>query len=191
MENRVVRRRFDMPNDALIVFTAKTIEMIHDHGGTKSWALSPASMRDVQYVICTRNSDRAYDEECGPRREAHGEAFLVGKVSGLKQVDFRNNRKRYLVQISEYARVSVRDFWTHDRNPTRYTNTTTLRERGIDVDKLDWLPMPDADGVIGVMRNVGEKAASPRKGLTIAEAKRELSIKFGVPEEAIQIVING
>ncbi len=180
-----------MANDALIVFTAKTVEMVHENGGTSSWALSPASMRDVRYVVCTRNSDRAYDEECGPRSEAHGEAFLVGKVSGLKQVDVRNNRKRYLVQMSEYARVSVSDFWTHDRNPTRYIDTGTLRERGIDVNKLEWLPMPGTDGVIGTVRHPENRAASANEGLTIAEAKRGLSLKFGVPEEAIQIVING
>ena len=149
-------------------------------------------MRDVRYVVCTRNSDREFDEECGPRPEAHGAAFLVGKVSGLKQVKFVNNRKRYLVQMSEYARVAVPDFWAHDRNPTRYTNTESLRERGIDVDKLEWLPMPDIDGVIGVLPIPEDtEARSIDEGLTIAQAKRGLSLKFGVAEEAIQIVING
>ncbi len=180
-----------MPKNALIVFTAKTIEQIHENGGTKSWALSPTSMRDVRYVVCTRNSDRAYDGECGPRTEAHGEAFLIGKVSGLLFEKLENNRKRYLVQMSEYARVSVPDFWTHDRNPTRYTDTDTLKDRGIDVDKLDWLPMPDTDGVIAVMSHAELTAAKVNEGLSIAQAKHGLSLKFGVPEEAIQIVING
>lgn len=181
-----------MSKNALIVFTAKTAAMIQENGGTSSWVLSPASMRDVRYVVCTRNSDREFDEECGPRTEAHGEAFLVGKVSGLKQVKFHNNRKRYLVQMSEYAHVSVPDFWTHDRNPTRYTDTDTLRARGIDVDKLKWRPMPDIDGVIGVLPNPEDaQATSIDGGLTIAEAKRGLSLKFGVAEESIQIVING
>lgn len=180
-----------MPNNALIVFTAKTVAMIHEQGGTASWVLSPASMRDVRYVVCTRNTDREFDEECGHRTEAHGSAFLVGKVSGMKVVKEINNRKRYLVQISEYARVSVPDFWTHDRNPTRYTDTDSLRERGIDVDRLDWLPMPSTDGVIGVMPNPAESVTPASGGLTIAQAKHGLSVKFGVPEEAIQIIING
>lgn len=181
-----------MSNDALIVFTAKSTELILQRGGTDSWVLSPASMRDVRYVVCTRNTARELDEEDGPRTEAHGEAFLVGKVSGLKPVGERNGRKRYLVQMSEYARVSEPNFWTHDRNPTRYTDTDSLRERRIDVDKLDWLPMPDTDGVIGVMPSAREATApSAGEGLTIAEAKRGLSVKFGVPEDAIQIVING
>lgn len=180
-----------MPKNALIVFTAKTIPMIQNQGGTASWALSAASMRDVRYVVCTRNTDRKFDEECGPRTEAHGSAFLVGKVSGLKFIKEKNNRKRYLVQMSEYARVSVPDFWTHDRIPTRYTDTDSLQERGIDVDMLEWLPMPDADGVIGVIPHLAESAAPVSEGLTIAQAKHGLSVKFGVPEEAIQIVING
>lgn len=180
-----------MPNDALIVFTAKSTALIHKQGGTSSWVLSPASMRDVRHVVCTRNTGRELDEEDAPRTEAHGEAFLVGKVSGLKQVKVENNRKRYLVKISEYARVSVPDFWTHDRNPTRYTDTGSLQKRGIDVDKLDWLPMPDGDGVIGVMPHPEAVAAPASEGLTIAQAKHGLSVKFGIPEEAIQIVING
>jgi hypothetical protein len=180
-----------MPNNALIVFTAKSTELIHKQGGTSSWVLSPSSMRDVRYVVCTRNTGRELNEGDGPRTEAHGEAFLVGKVSGLKQVDPRNNRKRYLVQMSEYARVSVPDFWTHDRNPTRYTDTDQLKQWGIDVDELEWLPMPDTDGVLGVMPHTEEAAASMGEGLTIAQAKHGLSVKFGVPEDAIQIVING
>lgn len=180
-----------MSNDVLIVFTAKPVETILELGGTQAWVLSPSSMRDVRYVVCTRNSDRAYDEECGPRPEPHGQAFLVGKVSGLKQVDLRKNRKRYLVQISEYARVSVSDFWTNDRNPTRYTDTGMLRARGIDVEKLNWLPMPDVSGGVEVMKHPENKIAYASEGLTIAEAKRGLSLKFGVPEEAINIIING
>ncbi|HQS96824.1 MAG: hypothetical protein B7X90_14625 [Novosphingobium sp. 17-62-19] len=178
-----------MSNNALIVFTAKTVETILYHGGTQSWVLSPTSMRDVRYVVCTRNSDRAYDEECGPRTEAHGEAFLVGKVSGLLKVDERNGRKRYLVQISEYALVSEKDFWTHDRNPTRYTDTSALHERGIDVDSLDWRPMPEVEEDIPMPD--ATPPATMRDGLTIAEAKHGLSVKFGVPEEAILITING
>lgn len=181
-----------MSKNALIVFTAKTVAMIKENGGTSSWVLSPASMRDVRYVVCTRNSDREYDEECGPRSEEHGAAFLVGKVSGLKVVKRQNNRNRYLVQMSEYAHVSAPDFWTHDRNPTRYTDTGTLCERGIDVNKLEWLPMPDRDGVIGALPGTEDgHGSSPDGGLTIAEAKCGLSLKFGVPEESIQIVING
>lgn len=180
-----------MSNDALIVFTAKSVEMMLEQGGSSSWVLSPASMRDVKFVVCTRNTDRTIDEELGHRPETHGEAFLVGRVSGLKWEKDKNNRKRYLVQMSEYARVSVPDFWTHDRNPTRYTDTGTLRERGIDAEELEWIPMPHSDGVVGVMRPSEAISGAAGGGLSIGEAKRGLSIKFGVPEEAIQIVING
>ena len=49
----------------------------------------------------------------------------------------------------------------HNRNPTRYTDTDALHERGIDVDKLDWLPMPD--GVLGVLP-VPPEAVAPAVG---------------------------
>lgn len=179
-----------MQNDALIVFTAKSIPLIERQGGTSAWVLSPASMRGVRYVVCTRNADRKFDEEFGVRTEAHGEAFLVGKVSGLKQFKMENNRWRYLVQMSKYALVSVPDFWTQGRNPTRYTNTKDLRERGIDVDQLEWLPMPQSDFVPETSK-LGAERSQARGALTIAEAKRGLSLKFDVPEKAIQIIISG
>jgi hypothetical protein len=109
----------------------------------------------------------------------------------LKQVKVQNNRKRYLVQMSEYAHVSEPNFWTGDRNPTRYSDTDALRSRGIDVEKLDWHPMPDLDAVFVQPNSQVVAAPSANGGLTIADAKRGLSLKFGVPEEAIQIVING
>jgi len=87
-----------MGNDGvLVVFTAKSVAQILELGGTQSWVLNPKSMRGVGYVVCTRNSDHKYDEECGVRTEAHNSAFMVGRVSGLKKVDRKNDRDRYLV----------------------------------------------------------------------------------------------
>ena len=172
----------------LVVFTAKTVKQILDLGGSQSWVLNERSMREVGYVVCTRNSDRKYDEECGPRSEPHNSAFLVGKVSAVKKVDVRNGRDRYLVQFSDYALVEVPSF-RHGatRNPVTYSDVEKCLTDGLDIAALKFQPMPKSSGA-----SAAKPAAAPSKpGLSIAEAKEGLSAYFGVPAGSIQITISG
>jgi hypothetical protein len=170
----------------LIVFTAKTPEQILEAGGSQSWVLNQHSMRGVEYVVCTRNSDPAYDEECGVRREPHNAAFMVGKVSGMTKVDHRNDRDRYRVDFSEYAIVSVPDFrHGSSRNPVTYGDVGQAKQNGLDIEALEFLPMPSGNNEEPPTNGAG------MKGLTIAQAKDGLSIQFGVPIESIQITISG
>lgn len=175
-----------MDNDVgvLVVFTAKSVDQILEAGGSQSWVLNEKSMRKVRYVVCTRNSDHQYDEECGIRTEEHNAAFLVGKVSGMKKVDRRHDRDRYLVEFSEYATVSRANFRTgSSRNPVTYSDVGQCQDNGINIANLAFLPMPRSDADDG-----GE---TDKKGLSMAEAKAGLSIFFGVPPESIQITISG
>src|SRR5437868_5917262 len=94
----------------LVVFTAKTVAQMLAYGGSQSWVINPKSMARVKYVVCTRNSDHQWDDECGPRTEAHNAAFMVGKVSGLRKVAHENDRDRYLIEFSDYALVEVPNF---------------------------------------------------------------------------------
>lgn len=173
----------------LVVFTAKTADQIIELGGTQSWVLNEKSMRDVGYVVCTRNSDPSYDEECGVRTEPHNSAFLVGKVTGLTKVDHRNGRDRFRVNISHYALVSVPDFrHGSTRNPVTYSDVGQCQHNGINIEALEFVPMPApkaADAETAQAPTIG------KKGLSIPEAKEGLSIFFGVPAESIQITISG
>lgn len=174
-----------MSANVLVVFTAKTTDQILEAGGTQSWVLNQHSMRGVAYVVCTRNSDPAHDEECGVRTEQHNAAFLVGKVSGMTKVDHRNDRDRYRVDFSEYALVTVPGF-RHGatRNPVTYSDVDQCKLDGIDINALDFKPMPTSA--------MADSAPSrSKKGLSIAEAKEGLSIYFDVPVASIQIAING
>jgi len=101
------------------------------------------------------------------------------------------DKDRWVIRISEYARVSLPDKWDGGRNPVRYT---TLDELGIDPSKLTFSPVPQSFAA-----PAGEKGAAARSSsdssaddvmhLTIAEAKRGLAATFGVPLEAIEITI--
>lgn len=168
----------------LVVFTAKTADQILEAGGSQSWVLNQQSMRNVEYVVCTRNSDPAYDEECGVRSEPHNAAFIVGKVAGLTKVDHRNDRDRYRVDFSEYALVDVPDFrHGSSRNPVTYSDVGQAKANGLDIEALTFVPMPP--------HNEGPAPAPLTTGLTIAQAKQGLSVHFGVPPESIQITISG
>jgi hypothetical protein len=179
-----------MSNDGvLVVFTAKTVEQILEVGGTQSWVLNPQSMRGVRYVVCTRNSDRKHDEECGPRPEQHNSAFLVGEIAGLKKVGHESGRDRYLVQFSKYALVSVPHFRAGSlRNPVTYSDVQQCRSNRLDIEKLDFRPMPPR---VGTSASPTLSTEQEKAGLSIAEAKAGLSIFYGVPPESIEITIRG
>jgi hypothetical protein len=175
----------------LVVFTAKSVDQILEHGGTRSWVLSEKSMQHVEYVVCTRNADHQFDEECGVRSEEHNAAFLVGKVSGLKKLAHYRDRDRYLVEFCEYALVDQPHFRDgKSRNPITYSDVGKCRENGIDIAELIFTPMPvpaeESDA-----NDEAETVRAHKQGLSMAEAKEGLSIFFGVPPESIQITISG
>jgi hypothetical protein len=190
----VLGRRITMiakdPVGVLVVFTAKTVEQMLELGGSQSWVINPQSMRHVEYVVCTRNSDHRWDDECGPRPEAHNSAFMVGKVSGLKKVDRHNDRDRYLIQFSEYALVNVPEFRSGStRNPVTYSDVVQCKEvLGLAIEALDFKPMPPPSSAA-----LAQATDPPQKttGLSIAQAKEGLSLFFGVPVESVQITISG
>jgi hypothetical protein len=170
----------------LVVFTAKSVAQILEHGGTQSWVLNAKSMQHVEYVVCTRNSDHQHDEECGIRTEAHNSAFLVGKVSGMKKVDRRHERDRYLIEFSEYANVDRPNFRSgSSRNPVTYSDVGQCRANGIDFAALEFIPMPTPE-----TDDESKSALAGKKGLSIADAKEGLAMFFGVPTESIQITIS-
>jgi len=170
-----------MPQEAIVVFTAKSVERILQEGGTSSWRLDRNHARQCVYAVCTRNANADWVEGS----EAHHSAFLVGKVREV--VPSPDHADRFLVQFSEYALVDVPDVWKGDRNPVKYT---PLEGLAIDFSKLKWEPMPAATATepSAATREVKTAGARP---LTMSEAKNGLALTFGVKPEAIEITIRG
>ncbi len=175
----------------LIVLTAKSAERIEGEGGTSSWSLSTRSMRDCEFVVCTRNTDPIKVSEFGNQSPVpHGAAFLVARVSGLEKVKVRNERQRYRVLLSEVADVLVPDFWDGSRVPTRYLAMSEVESRGINFASLNFRPL--RAGPAPADAEVEPRHPNLlRRGLSIAEAKTGLSARFGVSPEDIDIVIRG
>jgi len=175
----------------LVVFTAKGTGRIEREGGTASWALSTKSMRDCDYVICTRNTDQTKVSEFGNQTAVpHGAAFLVGKVAGLVEVGPRRGRMRYRVLMSEVAEVLVPDFWDGSRVPTRYLTGDEAKQRGVDVSALKFRGI-SGPSQIEVEAPEASMTPSALPGLSIAEAKEGLATRFGVAIGDVDIIIRG
>ena len=68
-----------MTDEAIALFTRKSVETIRKDGGTQSWVLDRGHARQCRYVVlcCNAHSDRS--EGDGP----HGAAFLAGRIASL------------------------------------------------------------------------------------------------------------
>lgn len=171
-----------MPHSAIAVFTSENRAEILAVGGSVSWVVAEKQVRRREFLVCIRNT-RAVDFA---DHEPHGTAFLVGRISGLKPhgVD-RKGMPRWVILLSEYAETDYPEAWGEWRNPVKYTS---LEELGIDLKQLKFKPMPNPTKDLAP-----PTSPLPAKmgALTIAEAKAGLALQFGVPPEAIEILIKG
>lgn len=172
--------------DAIVVFTARSPVRIIREGGSQAWVLNPARAKLCTWLVCTQNRHNP-NHEFSDATEPHGSAFLVGKISAVRQSG--DDERRWLVAISEFARVAVPDVWKHWRNPVRYL---TLEDLGINPDELDFQPMPEATAGSPETPVPPAGAGAHAVGmLTIAEARKALAATFGVKPEAVEITIRG
>jgi hypothetical protein len=99
-------------------------------GGTGNWAGNGERLKHAKWVVATRNGNSGWTQG----DEAHGSAFLVGRVSGVKPAP-APEQERFVITFDRYAEVSIPNAWTNNRNPIAYTN---LGQLNIDPEKLDW-----------------------------------------------------
>lgn len=183
-----------MRNSSIIeVFTGKSVQQMLEHGGSQSWVVNPQSMRNVTHCVCTRNDGRDGEDGFPTNPEPRHSAFMVGKVAGLRKVEHRNGRDRYLILFSEYAVIdhpipNFRHGMT--RNPVVYSDIEQCKQRGLDIAALEFRPMPEPKPST-TMPAEPEERQVPVKGLTIAEAKEGLAVFHGVPVDNVQITIVG
>lgn len=156
-----------MAQNVISVLTYKSIKTILQTGGTQSWVLDKPRAKACKYVVICRNA-RTRDAE-GP--EAHGSAFMVGKIKDV--VPSTDNDGRWLILISEYALCDVPDQW-EGRNPVAYWTTDDYDEE-IDFDALKFTPVPSP--------------ANGGDGISSDEAKVLLARRYNVSESSIEIVI--
>lgn len=169
-------------HSAVCVLTARGLDRMLKEGGSQAWKLAGKRASTYMYCVCVQN--RREPNDWGNATAPDREAFMVGKISRVLLVPpppEDPEEKRYMLQFSEYAEVSLPDAWNGQRNPVQYT---TLEEMGIDIRKLKFKPMPE------VAEQIVPIAQPSANGLSIEEAKKGLAQRFGVKLEQIQITIN-
>jgi hypothetical protein len=157
----------------IAVFTGQSVDQILTDGGSSAWLLNYHRAKQQMFLICVRNTKFADF----PGSEPHKQAFLVGKIGGIRPCGKPGAFRRWFIELSEYALVNYPDAWD-GRNPIKYT---TLEEMGVDPLALSFTKMPASSQQAA--------AAPPIQPLTIDEAKKGLSAHFGVQPEAIEIIL--
>lgn len=176
--------------NAIVVFTARSPDRIVEEGGSQAWVLNPTRAKNCEFLVCTQNRHNP-DHEFSDATEEHGAAFLVAKISGVVASP-EGRDDRWLIEISEFARINRPDAWKHWRNPVRYTS---LSELGIDLAGVKFEPMPNFKERPSKREPTPPReavaAAWPPAALTISEAKKALAATFGVKPDAVEITIRG
>jgi hypothetical protein len=167
----------------IVVLTNRGLGRLLKEGGSQAWKLDPERARRIPYILCVQNR---LSEEWGDPTHPQGQAFVIGKISGVSPAP--DNEGRYIIEFSEYTEIKIPNFWEGWRNPVRYIDVESLIKRGVDPDKLTfktntekYLEPPNA------APSVDSKAG----GMNMAEAKKALSVFYGVPVSAIEITIRG
>lgn len=87
------------------------------------------------------------------------------------------DRKRWIFQIDQYARISVPEMWDRGHYPVRHTSLSAL---GIDPSKLKFQPV-----------TVPVAPVQKDFGTIIAQARMQIAQAIGVKPEAVRIIIEG
>lgn len=171
-----------MENDrAIVVFTGDSWDKICAEGGSGNWVISPKVADKCQYIVCCRK--RSWSNRSDDIQDRS--AFVIGKIAGLiEHSDVANERgqSRYLIQMSDYAKIDHANIWVKERrNPVSYS---TLKDLGIDARALKFKPMPQAAAAPNTKGNSSG-------AMTIQDAKKGLALTFGVSPDDIEITIRG
>ena len=67
--------------DTVVVFTRKNLEVMFEQGGSGDWKANEDRLGKCTYLVAAANAKVL---GCAHDPESHGRAFLVGKISGLK-----------------------------------------------------------------------------------------------------------
>ncbi|MBY5551056.1 hypothetical protein HFO61_30385 [Rhizobium leguminosarum] len=169
------------------VFTARSPDRIIREGGSQAWVLDANRVRKTPYLVCIQNLHND-DRDFSDATEPHGSVFLVGKIRDVVP-SADDPGDRWKIEISEFARIKdPTNVWMAWRNPVKYG---LLEHFKIDVDSLTFEPMPTMPLAESPRLQEPTTSSAEFAPLSFAAAKRGLSAFYGVPQEAIEIVIRG
>ena len=197
--------------ESIHVFTHRSIEFLTKLGGSTSWVLDPVRAQNCEYIVCSRNNNNGLAESDGID---HKSAFLIGRVSNvIPSLNIPRDENRFMIEFSEYALITIDNFWQGGRNPVVYLDTWELLNGDLDFSTLNWQKVPERDLAYienyfaienafyeqresNVSHSKKRKLAVEEKklkqeGMSIVDAKKELSKFYSLPLENIEIILKG
>ena len=143
----------------------------------------------------------------------HKSAFLIGRVSNVvPSLNIPRDENRFMVEFSEFALITLDNFWQGERNPIVYLDTWSLLTDGyLDFSTLNWQKVPERNleyvqsyfanenafyeqresNVSHSKKRKAEVKNSSVEGMSIVDAKKELSKFYSLPLENIEIILKG
>ena len=119
--------------NTIVVLTYKSIDELILKEASDSWRLNPEKANNCKYLICARNK---YDKrKIWAGKEKHREAFLICKIKNITKSI--HNPSRFQINFSEYANISINEFWSKDRNPIIYKEINISELGDINFKKVD------------------------------------------------------
>ena len=196
--------------ESIHVFTHRSVEFLTKLGGSTSWILDPIRAQTCEYVICSRNNNNGLAESDGID---HKSAFLIGRVSNVvPSLNIPRDENRFMVEFSEFALITLDNFWQGERNPIVYLDTWSLLTDGyLDFSSLNWQKVPERNlefvqsyfaienafyeqresNLSHSKKRKAEVKNSTQEGMSIVNAKKELSKFYSLPLENIEIILKG
>ena len=196
--------------ESIHVFTHRSVEFLTKLGGSTSWILDPIRAQNCEYIICSRNNNNGLAESDGID---HKSAFLIGRVSNVvPSLNIPRDENRFMVEFSEFALITLDNFWQGERNPIVYLDTWSLLTDGyLDFSTLNWQKVPERNleyvqsyfaienafyeqresNMSHSKKRKAEVKNSSVEGMSIVDAKKELSKFYSLPLENIEIILKG
>ena len=196
--------------ESIHVFTHRSVEFLTKLGGSTSWILDPIRAQNCEYIICSRNNNNGLAESDGID---HKSAFLIGRVSNVvPSLNIPRDKHRFMVEFSEFSLITLDNFWQGERNPIVYLDTWSLLTDGyLDFSTLNWQKVPERNleyvqsyfaienafyeqresNMSHSKKRKAEVKNSSVEGMSIVDAKKELSKFYSLPLENIEIILKG
>lgn len=180
-------------SNIIAVLTAKNLESMKADGGSGHWTAKSDRIKSSDYVLMIRNSKEKLPDKLSA---AHGQAFMIGKVSGC--VPSHKHDGRRIIQISEYSLLpDTQDFknaWSKltkgQRFPVAYLNDEDLLTKiNLNINDLVWQKF---EPVIDNKRaDLLKPVIDESKDLStiISEAKEMIAHAAGVETDKVDIQI--
>jgi hypothetical protein len=192
--------------ECVTVFTCRGKDRIVSERGSQSWRINMSRASKCRYVVCVQNRNATW----GQATADHKTAFLIGKISSITSSKEKGCTDRAIINISEYAEISVPDCWDGNRNPIAYRRLADFGIRNFeDFEDLSFcrlgaklnlfnedqeppeMPGDDYEAMTGNEESPIQVIDETTTSLSIDEAKRGLARRFGVSIEQIDITIRG